>query len=308
MGLVGFILLFLVSLGALLFASDRFVASAENIGLAYGVPPFIIGVTIVAFGTSLPELATSIASVYSGSSEIVIGNVMGSNITNILLILGVTSFVGNGIKLDFDVMDIDMPFLFCSAFLLFFVLRDLNFSGMETSIFLLALVVFLVNSLKVEKEDETLRREARVLDYIVLVGAGVLVYLGATYTIVALEEIATILSIPPHIIALTVIALGTSLPELIVSLAAIRRGKHAMAVGNVLGSNIFNTYAVMGIASMFGDISVPDIAVGFDMMIMLIATVLFGVMCIGGHISKWEGAMLIVFYIYFISESVGRVL
>ena len=103
MGLAAYILLFIASLGALLYASDRFVASAENIGLAFGIPPFIIGVTIVAFGTSLPELATSIASVYSGTSEIVIGNVMGSNITNILLILGVTSFVGNGIKLDFDI-------------------------------------------------------------------------------------------------------------------------------------------------------------------------------------------------------------
>ncbi|NNF34501.1 MAG: calcium/sodium antiporter [Saprospiraceae bacterium] len=308
MGLVAYLIIFIVSLGALLYASDRFVASAENIGLAFGVPPFIIGVTIVAFGTSLPELATSIASVYSGSSEIVIGNVMGSNITNILLILGVTSFIGNGIKLDFDVMDIDMPFLFCSAFLLFFVLRDFNFGGMETSIFLLALVVFLVNSLKVEKEDETLRRKARNLDYIVLVGAAVLVYFGATYTVYSLEEIATILSIPPHIIALTVIALGTSLPELVVSLAAIRRGKHAMAVGNVLGSNIFNTYAVMGIASLFGDITVPESAVGFDMMIMMVATLLFGVMCIGGHVSKWEGGMLIVFYLYFISESVGSVL
>ena len=308
MGLVGYVILFLISLAALLYASDRFVASAENIGLSFGVPPFIIGVTIVAFGTSLPEMATSIASVYSGSSEIVIGNVMGSNITNILLILGVTSFLGNGIKLDFDVMDIDIPFLFCSAFLLFFVLRDFNFNGMETSIFLLALIVFLVNSLKVEKDDETLRREARTLDYVVLVGASVLVYFGATYTVSSLEQIATILSVPPHIIALTVIALGTSLPELIVSMAAIRRGKHAMAVGNVLGSNIFNTYAVMGIASLFGDISVPETAVGFDMIMMMVATVLFGFMCIGGHISKWEGGMLIVFYLYFISESVGRIL
>ena len=303
-----YFILFVISLGVLLYASDRFVNSAENIGLSFGVSPFIIGVTIVAFGTSLPELATSIASVYAGSSEIVIGSVMGSNITNILLILGTTAFLGKGIKLDFDVMDIDMPFLFCSAFLLFFVLRDLDINYMETGIFLLALVVFLVNSLKTEKADETMRREKRGMDYAVLIGASILVYFGATYTISSLEEIAVILSIPPHIIALTVIALGTSLPELIVSMAAIRRGKHAMAVGNVLGSNIFNTYAVVGISSLFGDISIPDNAVGFDMLIMMVATILFGVMCIGGHISRWEGGMLVVFYLYFLSENVGAML
>jgi cation:H+ antiporter len=303
-----YVLLFVISLAVLLYASDRFVDSAENIGLSLGVPTFIIGVTIVAFGTSLPELATSIAAVYSGASEIVIGNVIGSNVTNILLIIGLTAFVGKVIKLDFDVWDVDMPILYTSAFLMYFVLRDLHISFFETGLFLTALLIFLLNSFKGEKEEKHLRRKSSWVDYVMLLGAGVLVYFSANYTIVALKEIAGALSVPPHIIALTVIALGTSLPELIVSLAAARKGKHAMAVGNVLGSNIFNTYAVLGVSSLFGDIVVPESVSNFDMPFMIVVTVLFGMMCLGGRISKWEGATLIVLYFYFIGESIKSVI
>ena len=303
-----YLVIFIISLAVLLYASDRFVDSAENIGLSFGISPFIVGVTIVAFGTSLPELATSIASVYAGSSEIVIGNVLGSNITNILLILGVTAYIGKGIVLEYDVIDVDMPFLFGSAFLMYFTLTDLHLSLLETVLFIIALVFFLTSSLKSEKEEKSLRRKSKWTDYAILVGAGILVYFGATYTIFALEEIAVQLNISPHIIALTVIALGTSLPELIVSIAAIRRGKHGMAVGNVLGSNIFNTYGVLGVSSLFGDIDIPEAAIQFDMWIMIVATILFGVMCIGGKITKWEGAMLLIFYIYFLGRNIEAVI
>ena len=303
-----YFIIFVVSLVVLLYASDKFVDSAESIGLSIGISPFIIGVTIVAFGTSLPELATSIVSVLEGSSEVVIGNVVGSNITNIFLILGITAFIGKDIKLDFDVMDIDMPLLFGSAFLMYFVLRDLHFSNFETGLFLLALVIFLINSFKGDKAEYENRPRYKKRDIIILIGSGALVYLGATYTIFALKEIAIYADISPHIIALTLIALGTSLPELVVSLAAVRKGKHAMAVGNVLGSNIFNTYAVMGIASFFGELTIPAAIMEFEMGIMIIATILFGVMCLGGRVSRWEGAMLVVFYIYFIGENINNVL
>ena len=302
-----YFIIFVVSLVVLLYASDKFVDSAESIGLSIGISPFIIGVTIVAFGTSLPELATSIVSVLEGSSEVVIGNVVGSNITNIFLVLGVTAYIGKDIKLDFDVMDIDMPLLFGSAFLMYFVLRDLHFSSFETGLFLLALVIFLINSFKGDKAEYENRPKYKMRDILILVGSGALVYLGANYTIFALKEIAIYADISPHIIALTLIALGTSLPELVVSLAAVRKGKHAMAVGNVLGSNIFNTYAVMGIASFFGDLTIPASIMDFEMGIMIVATILFGVMCLGGRVSRWEGAMLIVFYIYFIGENINSV-
>lgn len=295
--------MFAISLGVLLFASDKFIDAAEKIGLSLGISPFIIGVTIVAFGTSLPELATSIASVFSNSSEIVVGNVVGSNITNILLVLGVTALLGKQIRMDFDVMDIDMPLLFGSAFLMFFTLQDGVLSTFEALLYLVGLVIFLMNSFggdKTEKED---RPKASWQSYALLLVAGVLVYFGADFTIRSIKEIGAIMEISNDIIALTAVALGTSLPEIFVSAAAVRRGKHAIAVGNVLGSNIFNTYAVMSIPSFFGDLIIPDQILDFGLPFMLVITILFGMICLSKRISFWEGAMMIVFYIYFMGET-----
>lgn len=295
------IIIFAVSLGALLKASDWFVSAAERIGLSLGISPFIIGVTIVAFGTSLPELATSIAAIFSGSSEIVVGNVIGSNITNILLVLGLTAIVGKKIVLDFDVWDIDMPLLLASAIFLYFALNDNSISIVEAIMFLAALAVFLLKSFG-EREEDIDRPKAKIKDYGLLLLGGVLVYFGATYTIFGLENIANELGINQDFIALTVLALGTSLPEVVVSIAAARKGKPAIAVGNVLGSNIFNTYAVMGIPSLMGTLVIPESTNEFSLPFMVFVTIIFAVICLSKRISRWEGVMLVLFYIFFIVE------
>lgn len=297
--------LFAISLSVLLYASDKFVGAAETIGLHFGISPFIIGLTIVAFGTSLPELATSIAAVFAGQSEIVAGNVVGSNITNILLILGFTAVIGKSIKLDFDVMDIDMPLLFASSFLLYFMLYDGNFTLLEAGLMLVALFGFLMNSLRSEKSDVEKRPELPMITYLYLFLGGFFVYMGANYTINAITGISAILNIPSDIIALTAVALGTSLPELVVSLAAAKQGKHGIAVGNVLGSNIFNTYAVMAIPRMFGTLVIPDGMISYSIPFMIASTIIFGVICLSKRISMWEGVILLVFYAFYISSILG---
>jgi cation:H+ antiporter len=301
-----YLIAFVVSLAVLLVAADWFVDSAEKIGLAFGIPPFIIGVTIVAFGTSLPELATSISSVNSGSSDVVIGNVIGSNITNILLVLGLTAFLGKKIILDFDVMDIDMPLLFASAFFLFITLQDFNLSYLEASLFLVALAIFLTNSFKGDDErTEKTKVSAKTWLYFAL--GGILVYFGSHYTIFSLNHLSELAKIDPYIISIILLALGTSLPELVVSVNAAKKGKTAIAVGNVLGSNIFNTYAVMAIPRFFGDLTIPQEAISFHLPFMIVVTILFGMICLSGRISKWEGAMLIVLYVYFVGEQISRI-
>ncbi len=293
--------IFAISLAALLKASDWFVAAAERIGLSLGISPFIIGVTIVAFGTSLPELATSIAAVHSGSSEIVVGNVIGSNVTNILLVLGLTAIVGKKITLDFDVWDIDMPLLLASAVFLYFALSDGSISIIEAVLFIVALAVFLLKSFGEADKDEE-QAKASWKDYALLVLGGVVVYFGATYTIYAIEKIATQLGVNQDFIALSVLALGTSLPEVVVSIAAARKGKPGIAVGNVLGSNIFNTYAVMGIPSLIGTLVIPDSINDFSLPFMVFVTIIFAVICLSKRISRWEGMMLVIFYGFFIVE------
>lgn len=302
-----FILIFIVSLTVLLYASDKFVEAAESIGLSFGIPSYIIGVTIVAFGTSLPELATSIASIYSGSSEVVIGNVLGSNITNIFLIIGLTAIFGRGIKLDYDVMNTDIPMLIGSAALLFFIIHDFHVTLFEALILFLALVIFLASSFmsdeKVEKES---KHDFKMKDLILLIVASLFVFLGAKYTIYGLENIAQSLHIPTHIIAITAVALGTSLPELVVSISAARRGQHGMAIGNVLGSNIFNTYAVMSIPRLFGDITIPETTLDFSFPMMIVATVLFTVSVMSNRVSRWEGGIFILFYVFFIYQMIEK--
>jgi cation:H+ antiporter len=300
------ILVFIVSITVLLIASDKFVDSSEKIGLALGIPSFVVGVTIVAFGTSLPELATSIVSVYSGSSEVVIGNAVGSNITNILLVLGVAAIFGNGIKIEHDVMKSDMPMLFGSAFLLYFTLQDFKLDTFECFLFLFALVIFLVSSLKGHGDnDDFVRTKTSVRDWVTIAIGAAFIYLSAKYTIESLETLATMADIPKHVIAITVVALGTSLPEVVVSLSAAKKGNHGIAVGNILGSNIFNTYAVMAIPGLLGNLTIPESTMHFSVPFMMAVSILFGMICLTRTISKWEGYMLVAFYVFFIGTMVS---
>ena len=300
------IVIFLVSITVLLIASDKFVDSSEKVGLALGIPSFVVGVTIVAFGTSLPELATSIVSVYTGTSEVVIGNAVGSNITNILLVLGSAAIFGKGIKIEHDVMKSDMPMLFGSAFLLYFALQDYALSVVECLIFLVALVIFLVSSLKAnDKDDDFIKTKTSWKDWLTIALGATAIYFSAKYTIESLEDMATMANIPAHVIAITVVALGTSLPEVVVSLSAAKKGNHGMAVGNVLGSNIFNTYAVMAIPGLLGNLTIPESTLHFSIPFMVAVSILFGMICLTRNISKWEGYMLIAFYVFFIGNMIN---
>jgi cation:H+ antiporter len=299
-------IIFIVSLAVLILGSEWFIGSAEKIGRAFGIPSFIIGVTIVAFGTSLPELATSIVSVLQDQAEVVIGNVVGSNITNILLVLGLTAYIGKGIKMTYDVMRTDMPILIGSAFLLYFTLLDGVFSMAEAILFLLGLAIFLISSLTGNEEEAEHGDKTTSMVWLLFALGGALVYFGAVYTIDSLTRIATSLDVSPGLISLGAIALGTSLPEVVVSISAVRKGKHAIAVGNVLGSNIFNTFAVVGISSFFGPLKMTE-DLSFSLVFMVAVTIMFAVVCISKVISKWEGAILLLMYAYFMAELAGRI-
>ncbi len=301
----GYIALFIISLALLLKASDVFVDGAKEIGVAMGISPFVIGVTIVALGTSLPELATSVSAVMADTSDVVVGNVVGSNIANILLVLGLTAIVAGKIKMDFDIMDTDMPLLFISSILLYFVLSDGVFSFFEAIVFLIGFVVFLLNSFSGKKDTEDIPEKARKIAWIYLIGGGLVVWLSAGYTIMAIKEISVLAGVPTKVIAVSMVALGTSLPEVIVSIMAARKGHSGIAVGNVLGSNIFNTYTVMAIPSFFGHLDIPSDFISFHIPYMIAMTVVFAFISLSRSISKWEGVMLLVFYLYYLYQIIN---
>jgi len=300
--LLTYIGLFIGSIVLLLKASDWFVDSSEKIGLSLGISPFVIGVTIVAFGTSLPELASSIVAVLNNDSAIVTGNVIGSNVANICLVLGIVAIVARGIKMDYAVLDVDIPVIVASAVLLFVFTYD-GLVDWVDGIFLVAmLIVFLINSFRTHKGDDTVKVNAGWKAYVLLLVGAVGVYFGATYTVMSIQEVSSVMGISSGVIAMSAVALGTSLPEVIVSVAAARKGKPGMAVGNVVGSNIFNSFAVMGIPSFFGDIIVPESELGLSLIFMIGITLLFAFMAAANNVSRWEGVMLVLMYVIFIAQ------
>ncbi len=194
-----------------------------------------------------------------------------------------------------------MSYLWGSAFLLGFIIYDGEVTRLEGGFFLVGIVMFLAYSIgsqeKVKGDDLP---KVTPKDYLFLLLGGVLIFFGATYVIVAIEVLSGIAGISKDTIALSAVALGTSLPEVVVSLSAARKGKTSLAVGNVLGSNIFNIFVVTGISSMVGTLYIPPAVIAFSLPLMLVMTILFGIMSNNQKITKWEGLLLMLFYIFYL--------
>jgi cation:H+ antiporter len=308
--------IFILSLYILIRASEHFTKAAESIGRSFGIPDFIVGVTIVAVGTSLPEMISSVFAVVQESSEIVIGNVVGSNVTNIFLIVGFTAITARQLKIAYELIHIDLPLLMGSALFLAIAVWDGKFTVFEAVLCLCGVVVYFLHAVmsrqKQKKQNipaETKQLKARIKlkpkDIIVILVSALFIYLGGRYTIEAVIRLSSILTIGKEVIAASAVALGTSLPELVVCITAARQGRPEIAIGNVLGSNIFNALAVMGIPALIGTIHIPENILFFGLPIMVIASLLFFFMTQDKEITQWEGWLLIVFYIFFVGGLFG---
>jgi len=302
--LLTWIIVFIVSLSVLVKSSDYFTDSAEKIGIYLGLPAFIVGVTIVALSTSMPELVVSILAVLRNTSEIVVGNVIGSNITNIFLILGIAAIIGKKIKITYELIHVDLPLFVGSAFLLAVTIWDGAFTLYDAVLCLGCMILYLLYTIKAKRkrEYEIKRRKWEWKPLFILILSSIFIYMGAEYTIKSIIRLSEILGIGKEIIAISIVAFGTSLPELSVSVSAARKGKPEIAVGNILGSNIFNALAVMGIPALIGNLIIPPSILTFGLPMMLIATLLYFFITQDKEITKWEGWLLIIFYIFFIGK------
>ncbi len=306
---------FIVSLSVLIKAADYFTESSEKIGLAFRIPTFIVGGTIVAFGTSLPELVSSLIATLDGATEIVVGNVVGSNITNIALILGIAVLYTKKVHIDRELISVDLPILFGSSIFLAFSIIDGKFTLSEAFVFLGGLVLYIFYILKDQHREHTpIERKVKKdvehgrvkpMTIFTLVASGVAVWVGAKYTIESVTMLSQILNVGTDKIALFAIALGTSLPELAVTVSAVKSGKGEMAVGNILGSNIFNTFAVMGIPALFGSLIIPTDIIVFYLPFMFTLTLLFFFMAQDKKFSRWEGVLLVLFYVFYLIKLAG---
>lgn len=309
--LIPWLLVFVVAIVLLVKGSDWFTEGAERLGVRYGISSFVIGVTIVSIGTSLPELASSIAAVLHGETVIVAGNVIGSNIANILCILGLGAILAGHLTTKRDLVKVDLPFLFGGTFLLILMALNGSFTWYEAVILLFGYGVYLHflfhrGGHKDSSITPAMRKGAKEPFFsralLPLLVGGVLIYLGADWTVRSVIKIAELTGVASVVIATTAVALGTSLPELFVTVMAGLRGKHEIAIGNIIGSNIFNVYGIMGIAGLMGTLPIAGSTLTFALPMLVAATFMLYLVTANRTITKWEGWSLFILYTFFIGR------
>ena len=307
-------ILLIVGFIILIKGADIFVDGASSVAGNFKVPKILIGLTIVAFGTSAPEFAVSIKSIISGNHDIVLGNVIGSNILNILLILGVSSLIKPLVVNDNTVKK-ELPMMILMMTIFGTVLSDsvfdrgitnnfLRSDGIVVLLFFTVFIYYLIKmALRSRKNEELEKEEIMPLGKSILftiIGIG-MITLGSNLVVDKATNIATILGVSEKMIGLTIIALGTSLPELVTSIAASRKGESDLAIGNIVGSNIFNIGIVLGIpVTIFGGIKTINFN-AVDLLVMLVSSALLFVFVLDDRkLTRKEGiAFLIMFVAYY---------
>lgn len=318
---------FVVALWTLVKGADWFLLAAERIGLRLGMTPFAIGVVITGVGTSLPELASSVAAVMQGVPEIVAANVVGSNIVNILFIVGVAVTLARKAVIGKDLIDLELPLLAVSTILFLGVAYDGAVSSLEAMLLLLAYGVYFVYVISHKEEfephvegaieriteDAWARRFKNGLlkewvarrDYAMLTIGAIFLIGGAKYVIDAVLALAQYLNIGVGVITITAVAIGTSLPELVVSVKAAFDKKFDISVGNILGSNIFNALVIIGLPGIFTTLPLDPVTHMIGLPFMALATLLFIFSGISRNLYNWEGLMFILLYVLFIFKLLG---
>ena len=309
------ILMLIAGLVLLVAGAEVLVKGASRIALMFGLSPLVIGLTIVAYGTSSPELMVSIQSSLAGQPDIALGNVVGSNIFNVLLILGVSALI-TPLVVAQQLIRLDVPILIGISCLTLMFGLDGKISRVDGAIFLMGIILYttflLIQSRKernpevteeYEREygDATVRSPQKIAINIgfVVVGLGLLV-LGSKFLVDSSIAIARSFGISELVIGLTLVAAGTSLPELATSFVASIRGERDIAVGNVIGSNIFNILAVLGGSSLFSSegLTVSASALRFDIPVMIaVAVICLPVFITGQLIARWEGLLFLSYYV-----------
>lgn len=293
----------IVSLYILIKSADFFIDGSENLGAVLGMNQFIIGATIVAIGSSLPELATSLSAVSDGQTAFPIDNVFGSNVTNILLAGGLVGIMSKNINVNYRTKVVDLPFLLITTGVFVFLILDGNVTKQEGNILLVLLAVFtiiMVISNDNSKDDNKKKPSFNFKDILYIMFGAVFVMLSSNFTIISVKSIASSMGVDMSVVTLIVVAFGTSLPEVAVTISAIKKGDTPIAIGNILGSNVFNILAVVGIPSRIATLTVSEKAFT-NLPIFMLSTILF-IIIVATSIknTKFIGFSAIVAYVFFI--------
>ncbi|MCG7656280.1 calcium/sodium antiporter [Wielerella bovis] len=313
------ILAVIIGLVILVWSADRFIDGAVATAKHFGMSPLLIGMVIVGFGTSAPEMVVSVMSAINGNAGIALGNAYGSNITNIALILGVTALI-SPIVVQKNIVKVELPVLMGITAFAVFQLWDGKLTLLDGLILLVVLGAYMTWTVvsNMKGADNIVEDIADELDnaqmplkkgILWLVVGLIALVLSSRLLVWGAVTIAQTLGVSDLIIGLTVVAVGTSLPELASSIAAARKGEHDIAVGNIVGSNLFNTLAVVGLAASIQPMDISPIVLSRDVLIMAVLTVLLFVFCLGkggtGKIGRVKGGALLAAYIAYTAYLIG---
>jgi cation:H+ antiporter len=313
MDTLGFILLSLLGLigGSLFlyFGAEGLVKGSSSIAIRRGITPLVVGLTIVSFGTSSPELVVSVSAAIRGNAAIAFGNVVGSNICNIALIIGIAALI-RPIQVSLKVIKTDIILMIVATFVLIFMILDNHIGRIEGLVLFAGIIIYNVYTLYNAKKHKANNdknkgnpREKKWLDFFLILGGLIILVVGANLFLTGAINIAELLGVSDVIIGLSVVALGTSLPELATSLVASIKKEGDISIGNAVGSNIFNILCILGVAAIIMPISlVGDNSINYiDISVMILVSIVFLPLAWTKlEVSRLEGAFLLFIYFGYI--------
>ena len=304
--------LLIIGLIILIVGGDYLVRGSSSIALRLHLSPLVVGLTIVAFGTSAPELVISVQSALKGSPDITMGNVVGSNICNLALVLGLTAVI-NPVKVQANSIKVDWPMTMGSSILLFIMVGEGYLVAFEGIIMLAFLIIYLYLTIKKSRKENMALKEVENDDIpdapskqywkdivFILIGC-VGLYYGSEWFVSSAKELALSLGVEERVVGLTIVALGTSLPELVTAAVASSKGQTDLALGNLMGSNIFNILSILGITSIIKNINVNEIILQKDIIWMLLITLMIlPLMIMRREVGRVDGLILLIVYSVYI--------
>lgn len=308
----------IAGIGILIVGAELLVRGASSVAARTGISSVVIGLTVVAFGTSTPELAVSLQSAFDDKADLAIGNVVGSNIVNVLLILGLSAAVGGGLVVAQRIVRLDVPLMVLVSAVTWLMVLDGEITRLDGIVLAAGLVVYTTWTVVVARRPDpaaqaeydeglqvdTLKKTSFLVDIGLIVAGLAALILGARLLVSGASDIASDLGVPDLVIGLTVVAVGTSMPELATSVLAALRGERDIAVGNVVGSNLFNIMCVLGLSAVISPraLEVSEGARTFDIPIMTaVAVACLPVFFNGYAIKRWEGTVFVAYYVAYVA-------
>ena len=311
------ILLLMAGLALLVIGAEALVRGASRMAASVGISPLVIGLTVVAFGTSSPELAVSVQSAYAGQANIAFGNVVGSNIFNVLFILGISAAI-TPLVVAQQLVRLDVPLMIGVSLLVYLLGWNGEINRLEGGMLFAGMIAYTAFSIRQSRKESQQVRDEYAAEFgggatrgvrqailnlaLVVAGLGLLI-LGARWLVDSAVSLAQAMGLSELIIGLTIIAAGTSMPEVATSIVAAIRGERDIAVGNVVGSNIFNLLAVLGLTSLVAPdgVPVPAPALAFDLPVMIaVAFACLPIFFTGFRVARWEGWLFLTYYALYV--------